>query len=187
MIIRECFGACPVEFLAVGIVALALSSSGCSLLEGDPAEEAAAATAPAAATPALITKPLISYKVEKGDSLWELARDFKTSIQEIRDANNLEGDLLRAGDTIMIPTDHAEGRAVNETEEAAVGTTTSPATEPVSVTPGVGTQPIADAPATPPSRTSSPPAKRSSPPIISEELQSENIRYFSTPSEPDSW
>jgi LysM repeat protein len=56
------------------------------------------------ATPTL--PPTVSttrYTVKKGDTLSTVARDFKTSVQAIRDANKLTDDTIRVGDILIIP------------------------------------------------------------------------------------
>ena len=45
---------------------------------------------------------IIVYKVQKGDSLWKLARDYKTTINDIKQLNNLKSDVLRVGDELQI-------------------------------------------------------------------------------------
>ena len=43
------------------------------------------------------------YVVQKGDSLWSIANEFKVSINEIRMINNLSTDILNIGQTLIIP------------------------------------------------------------------------------------
>jgi len=43
------------------------------------------------------------YRVRRGDTLWELARDHDTTITEIRERNNLKSTRLLAGQKIKLP------------------------------------------------------------------------------------
>lgn len=49
------------------------------------------------------TKENEVYTVERGDSLYSIARRFNTTVQELRELNNLESNLLRVGQTLKIP------------------------------------------------------------------------------------
>jgi membrane-bound lytic murein transglycosylase D len=48
-------------------------------------------------------KKQIIYKVKKGDTLWEIAKKFKTSVIEIRKTNRIYSANLRPGDKLIIP------------------------------------------------------------------------------------
>lgn len=43
------------------------------------------------------------YTVQPGDSLWSIARDFDTSMQELVELNELEDRPLRAGESLKVP------------------------------------------------------------------------------------
>lgn len=45
-----------------------------------------------------------TYTVKKGDSLWSIAQQFNTTIQAIKDLNNLTSNVLNIGDQLYIPT-----------------------------------------------------------------------------------
>ena len=47
----------------------------------------------------------ISYTVQKGDSLYSIARKYDTTIDRIKDSNNLTTNLLSIGQVLLIPTD----------------------------------------------------------------------------------
>ena len=47
----------------------------------------------------------ISYTVQKGDSLYSIARKYDTTIDRIKDLNNLTTNLLSIGQELLIPTD----------------------------------------------------------------------------------
>lgn len=46
----------------------------------------------------------ISYVVKKGDSLWSIARQYGTTVDELRRYNNLSSDILNIGQIIEIPS-----------------------------------------------------------------------------------
>ena len=45
---------------------------------------------------------IIVYTVKKGDSLWKIARDYNTTINDIKKLNNLKSDVLKVGDELQI-------------------------------------------------------------------------------------
>lgn len=47
----------------------------------------------------------ISYTVQKGDSLYSIARKYSTTIDKIKDLNSLTTNLLSIGQVLLIPTD----------------------------------------------------------------------------------
>lgn len=46
---------------------------------------------------------LIIYFTEKGDTLWNVAKKYGTTVEKIKSANGMEGDSLSAGKKILIP------------------------------------------------------------------------------------
>ena len=52
------------------------------------------------------------YRIRRGDSLIRIARRFDTRIDLLREVNNLRGNLIRAGDTLMIPDNSAWRRSL---------------------------------------------------------------------------
>lgn len=80
-----------------------------------PGDQAAVSTdtttqAPAASKqrPPVRTRT-VNHSVGSGESLWSLSRKYETTVQEIRDANQLSGDMIRAGQVLKIPTSLPEG------------------------------------------------------------------------------
>jgi peptidoglycan endopeptidase LytE len=105
----------------------------------------------------------VRHTIVAGDSLWKLARTYKTSVQRITDVNGLASDKILAGQTITIPTTSPPPGAqiVPAPATALPGTTTpAPATGatqpavpsslnpvvrplPTTTTPSAGREPIA--------------------------------------------
>ncbi len=44
------------------------------------------------------------YTVKKGDTLWSIARNNNTTVEAIKELNNLTGNMLSVGQTILLPT-----------------------------------------------------------------------------------
>ncbi len=65
-----------------------------------------APAAPVAITPQPVSEPT-DYTVQRGDTLYSLARRYGLSVAELRQANELSGDGLQAGQAITIPPPQA--------------------------------------------------------------------------------
>lgn len=55
-------------------------------------------------TPQPVPEKTIPYTVVSGDSLSVIARNFETTVQAIKAQNNLQTDVIRVGQTLIIPT-----------------------------------------------------------------------------------
>jgi membrane-bound lytic murein transglycosylase D len=51
--------------------------------------------------------PWQTYRVRPGDTLWQLARRFDTDVALLAEVNDLQGSLIRAGDSLQIPVSAA--------------------------------------------------------------------------------
>lgn len=51
-----------------------------------------------------IKNNLITHTVIKGDTLWDLANKYKTTVAKIKELNNLSSNLLQIGDKLLIPS-----------------------------------------------------------------------------------
>lgn len=70
-----------------------------------------------------LAKERANYTVEKGDSLWKIARTYGVSIQTLREANGLdESDTLKAGTSLFIPGASKESEKVAVSGDAIVYT-----------------------------------------------------------------
>ena len=49
------------------------------------------------------TTNYITYYVQRGDNLYNLAREYNTTVNEIKKLNNLTSDLLSIGQSLLLP------------------------------------------------------------------------------------
>ncbi|MDR1190338.1 MAG: LysM peptidoglycan-binding domain-containing protein [Verrucomicrobiales bacterium] len=94
------------KLIAMG--AVAVLAIGCANWNGTgdndlptPAGDATVYDGGAGTTEALPTGG--NYTVVSGDSLWKIARQHNTTVEKLRQANNLEGDLIQPGQVLVIP------------------------------------------------------------------------------------
>ena len=52
---------------------------------------------------AVVTSPPSTMTVQPGDTLWRLAVRSRTSVARLREANQIEGDVLRVGQVLVVP------------------------------------------------------------------------------------
>lgn len=43
------------------------------------------------------------YRVRVGDNLWAIARNFGTTVSELKNANNLQNDIIYVGQQLLVP------------------------------------------------------------------------------------
>ncbi|AYG38330.1 MULTISPECIES: LysM peptidoglycan-binding domain-containing protein [Lactiplantibacillus] len=86
-----------------------------------------------------------TYTVKKGDCVWAISQEYKTTIESIETANNIHGHLILPGQQLRIPGATAP---VTATQTPAAPVTTAP----------VQTAPVQQAPATTPAQPAETPA-----------------------------
>jgi len=53
------------------------------------------------------TNSYVTYKVKRGDTLWALAKQYQTTVNEIKKLNNLKSDTIYVGQTLKLPNKYA--------------------------------------------------------------------------------
>jgi LysM repeat protein len=100
-------------------------------------------------------REIVDHTVVAGDTLWELGRDYKVSVADIKLANGLDDDVIRVGQSLKIPL--PEGTKVSSLEELP------PPGEPPS---DAGSGPAPGPPPTPGTNPNvSPPGSAGAPPL----------------------
>lgn len=103
--------------VVIGIVAFILFGGPQRLGWGGASVTATRTSTPRAVTPivtTIIVTPIpsptagptpvtVKYRVKPGDTLLEIAVRYKTTVQAIKNANNLKDDIIRVGDELIIP------------------------------------------------------------------------------------
>ena len=51
----------------------------------------------------VVTSPPSTMTVQPGDTLWRLAMRSRTSVSRLREANQIQGDVLRVGQVLVVP------------------------------------------------------------------------------------
>ena len=64
--------------------------------------------------------PTMNYQVVKGDSLWKISRDYKTSVATLSELNGLTGTLIREGQIILVPSENAPKSIENDGANGAI-------------------------------------------------------------------
>ncbi len=72
------------------------------------------------------TPKKITHKIKNGEVLGSIANKYGVSIAELRRANGLKGDNIRAGKTLKIPTDEMERKEVRRSEFDQLSLTLDP-------------------------------------------------------------
>ncbi|MEH6566512.1 MAG: LysM peptidoglycan-binding domain-containing protein [Halopseudomonas sp.] len=64
---------------------------------------------------ALASNAALSYRIQPGDSLWSIARAHGTTVNRIKHYNDLSGNALSVGSTLMLPGNGEDNRSVTYT------------------------------------------------------------------------
>ncbi|MCC5890199.1 MAG: LysM peptidoglycan-binding domain-containing protein, partial [Alkalibacterium sp.] len=69
----------------------------------NPAPNPAPSPAPTTPSPSNPFKETTNYTVVRGDTLSKIAREYKTTVQALKTANNISSDLIFVGQTLKVP------------------------------------------------------------------------------------
>ncbi len=47
----------------------------------------------------------LTHKIRRGETLSEIAQQYRVSLTQLRSANNIRGDVVRVGQVLTIPAD----------------------------------------------------------------------------------
>jgi LysM repeat protein len=101
--------------------------------DGDESTAVPQGTAPPTAIPSRTPSPVpsptptepppLSYTVQSGDTLWDIARRFNTSVESIVQANPdmAQGGMIAPGDVILVPEGGSPAESLPESEWAYTG------------------------------------------------------------------
>lgn len=71
--------------------------------------------------PSVETSNLTTYIVERGENLYRISLRFGISIEELKMINNLSGNIIRIGQTLLVPSDGIEEELPDILEETEEG------------------------------------------------------------------
>ena len=64
-------------------------------------------------------EPPRSYRVKRGDNLWQIAQAHRVSVQDVQRWNKLKGNNLRVGQTLVLQTSNASANSAAASTDAA--------------------------------------------------------------------
>lgn len=65
------------------------------------------------------------YIVKKGDTLWQIARNNKTTVDKLKEINNLESEFLNIGQKLLLHNSSSQSVSVTETSSPSTTTTSN--------------------------------------------------------------
>lgn len=117
-------GQTPAPPSAPGTPAFGAGAAAPGTYATEPGAGAAAATTAQPAAPLAPAAPaaneqIVQHQVVDGDSLWKLARHYDTSIERIKQVNQMTTDDIFSGKTILIPSTNPPAGASIQPEPSA--------------------------------------------------------------------